>query len=198
MGAGSPAPGPAQSLPVQPSSDPEHESKLKKWRDKAKAAYARKKAAAKSGNPFSSPVSPSAGVDSQPLPQTVAPAALPWNPNDLQGFIDSILPEVEKLDIRSIVKAAEKISPALAAQVEKDAGWNPVAKTTLSKSGAQVAAKYLGKAGVPAENAPEVFLLGAIASIVISRQNLLSKLEDMAKKNDGLSQAIRETGGVRP
>jgi len=107
---------------------------------------------------------------------------VPWDPGVLSPLFQAVIPEVEKLDVASLRAKAAAIDQTLAARVEKDAAWNPVAKATLTTTGPQVVAQALNSAGISAEHAPAIALCTAVASIFAGRTILARKLEELASR----------------
>lgn len=124
---------------------------------------------------------PSLGDDGEPPVHLAAP--LPWDASLLAPVVGEILAALEAVSVRQLKERAAKVADApsgFVATVEKDAEWNTVAKTALSSAVPQVAAKWLNRSGVSAENAPEVIAFTAMASIYLGHTMLLKKLEAMA------------------
>lgn len=126
------------------------------------------------------PPLPSLGDDGEAPVSLEAP--LPWDATLLAPVVGEILAALEAVSVRQLKERAAKVPDAPAgfvATVEKDAEWNTAAKTALGSAVPQVAAKWLNKSGVSAENAPEVIALTAMASIYLGHTMLLKKLEAM-------------------
>lgn len=128
-------------------------------------------------------------VAATPGPVVPGVAVVPWDPGLLSPLFQAVVPEVEKLDVASLRAKAAAIDDQLAARVEKDAGWNPVAKATLTTTGPQVVAQALNSAGISAEHAPAIALVTAVASIFAGRTILARKLDEMAARARGGSSA---------
>ena len=64
-------------------------------------------------------------------------------------------------------------------EIETDAKWSTPAKKALEIAGPQVAAKWLNKTGISAENQPEVVLGTAVASILAGHVLLLRRLDKL-------------------
>lgn len=200
LGPAGPTPAPPAAVPVGPApkvykSTPEERQR---WRLKAQMARAKRLAAA--GQPGAAdevarlqrdlgsvPVgAPRLATDPvATAPGTVVPgvAVVPWDPGLLSPLFAAVVPEVEKLDVASLRAKAAAIDDQLAARVEKDAGWNPVAKATLTTTGPQVVAQALNSAGISAEHAPAIALMTAVASIFAGRTILARKLDEMAARS---------------
>lgn len=87
-----------------------------------------------------------------------------------------MVPALEKADVASLTAQAREVAPDLVKMVERDAAWNPAAKATLLASGPVVTAKWLDRAGVGAQNAPEVALAVAVGGIIASRLMVVAEL----------------------
>ena len=198
MGPGgpTPTPSPAPAPPAGKSfkSTPEDRAR---WRRKYQLARARRLAATgapgaaeeverikrdlgtgPAGSPGVAPDAPPAA----PGPVAAAVGPVPWDPGVLSPLFQAVIPEVEKLDVASLRAKAAAIDETLAARVEKDAAWNPVAKATLTTTGPQVVAQALNSAGISAEHAPAIALCTAVASIFAGRTILARKLEELASR----------------
>lgn len=103
----------------------------------------------------------------------------------LAPLFATVVPEVEKLDVASLRAKAAEIDGGLAAQVEKDAGWNPVAKATVISTGPAVVAQVMNSAGISAEHAPAIALVTAVGSILAGRMILARKLDEIAAQRKG-------------
>lgn len=210
LGMGPSGPAPAISAagapsPVKtPRSSPEDRER---WRQKYRLARARRLAA--SGHPgaaqdveriqrelvHSSPGTHRVAQDSGPTPAVSVGAPLgsvPWDAGVLSPLFQTVVPEIEKLDVSSLRAKAAAIDAQLATQVERDAAWNPVAKATITTTGPQVTAQALNAAGISAEHAPAIALATAVASIFVGRTILAQKLDEMAArpKNGTQSTAV--------
>lgn len=167
-------------------------------RAKWKAEKAARKAGWRSPRPpgrppvhFDQPLAPPL-PGANPGPDPAAPGQLspapghlvsiPWNPNILAPLFEQLLPEAEKWEISLLTKKARKISPAALAIVEENAAWNPVARKSLLTAGPEVAAKWLNKAGIGAENAPEITLALAILAIYSGHQSVSRRLDELAPR----------------
>lgn len=123
-------------------------------------------------------------AESGPGPVAPAPGdppAVPWDASVLEPLFRSIVPEVEKLDIAALKAKAATLGEDMVRTVEKDAAWNPVAKTTLISTAPAVVAQTLNSIGISATHAPALALLGAIGAILTGRQILAAKLDELAK-----------------
>jgi len=208
MGPGGPAPTPGAAGAVAPLKTPRSSPEdRERWRQKYRLARARRLAAA--GQPgaaqdveriqrelvHSTPgthrVAPDAGsTPGVPVGAPLGP--VPWDAGVLSPLFQAVVPEVEKLDVASLRAKAAAIDGQLAAQVEKDAAWNPVAKATITTTGPQVVAQALNSAGISAEHAPAIALATAVASIFAGRTILARKLDEIAArpKNGTESNAV--------
>lgn len=108
---------------------------------------------------------------------------MPWDSGTLKPLFEELVPALEKADVASLKKRAEKISPDLVLLVETDGKWSEPAKTSILSAAPQVAAKWLNASGISAENQGEVVLAIAAISILTSRSLLIGKLDQMAAKN---------------
>lgn len=173
--------GRARSDGLVPGSPEAREADREKDRERKRAARARRRPGVGSAD---APPLPSK-LDAAQAPDA-APAAVPWDAGQLAPLFEQMVPAVERWDVSGLVDKARKVPgmpPDLLKEIEKDAAWNPVAKASLVAAGAQVAVKWLNRTGLGAENAPEVVLATALASIVVGRSILVSKLDDMAKQS---------------
>lgn len=140
------------------------EAKRSKWRDKSRAAHARKSG----GVPPVPPppgVSPAPAVGGQP-PAAVDPAGpVPWTADLLRPIFGEVVPAVERARMKSRLSLAEKVGPEAVEVVKEKGGWPEPAKLTVINSGSRCAAKWLNKSGLSAEYSDEVALVGAIAAI---------------------------------
>lgn len=100
----------------------------------------------------------------------------------LQPLFQTLVPEIEKVDVESLKAKAARIDPELASKVEADARWNPVARSTLTSTGPQVCAQTLNSMGISAEHGPAIALATAVASILASRTLLARKLDQLANR----------------
>jgi len=138
------------------------------------------------------------GPDPAPLPSVAgAPAAapgalgadpglegapvLPWEAKMLEPLFEQLLPAVEELSVNQIASRATKarLPVEMVREIETDAKWSTPAKKALEIAGPQVAAKWLNKTGISAENQPEVVLGTAVASILAGHVLLLRRLDKL-------------------
>ena len=180
--AGKPA---AQSAGAQSTAD-----QRARWR----AKYARQKAR-KLGVDFV-PETPGFAPTIDRVEEKVASlVVLPWNPNTLLPLAEQLADSFERADIEGLKAKANKISPELVADVQKDAPWHPASKKALATSGSAIGAKWLAKMGIKEENAPEVVFCAAAAAILAGRNVLVSKLDKLIlemKKNGGTEKSEKE------
>jgi hypothetical protein len=102
----------------------------------------------------------------------------------VRPLFDTILPQIEKLTVEQAVAAASKLKDdSLVAMVRREAPWNPVAKATVLAQGPEETAALMNSLGVDATHGRAVILAGAIGSIFVQHRMLLSKLEQMAKRD---------------
>jgi len=152
-----------------------------KWREKNRRAYARRMAKER-GEPDPFPdtavVDPAGAGPVAPSPGD--PVPVPWDASILEPLFRAIVPEVEKLDIAALKAKAAPLGEELVRMVEKEAGWNPVAKTTVTTTGPAVVAQVLNSVGISSAHAPALALVGAIGAILTGRQILAAKLEELA------------------
>lgn len=121
---------------------------------------------------------PVAGVGT--VPGALAPSGpVPWDAETLRPLFEQLIPSAEQFAVAQLTGKAAKadLPPAVLREIEKDARWSPPTKAALTLSGPQVAAKWLNKTGVSAENQAEVVLLTALAALVASHAMLSRKLD---------------------
>lgn len=174
-----------------PKSTPEQRER---WREKSRLAYQRRQARAK-GLPDPTPAAPQPSAP--PPGQNPDVPAVPWDPGLLAPFWQSIVPEVEKLDVATLKREADPLGPAIVEKIEKDAPWNPVAKTTLIQTGPAVTASVLNSMGLSSEHAPTVAFVGALGAILTGRAMLSATIkkmvtEDRAAKSAQGSEPLRK------
>ncbi len=191
MGPSSPAPSNPGSPPVATSAPKSTPEQRERWREKSRLAYQRRQARAK-GLPDPTPAAPQPSAP-PPSPAPDVPS-VPWDPGLLKPFWASIVPEVEKLDVASLKREAAPLGATIAEKVEKDAPWNPVAKTTLIETGPAVTASLLNSMGLSAEHAPTVAFIGALGAIVTSRSMLAAQLKKMVAEE----RAAKSAQGSEP
>jgi hypothetical protein len=183
---GTAQPNPAANGRVFKSSPEQRE----KWR-----LYKLKQKSAKTGVPFVAPIPVAPSAADPASPGSAVPGHVPWNPDGpLAGVFKTIVPAVEKFNVRTLVEAARKIGdPEFELLVQKEAPWNPEAREVLEKTGPEVAAKLLNRAGISSENAPEVaFFLTAIG-IAVSQSILAFKVSAAVKAKAEPSPEKSET-----
>lgn len=182
VGLGSPPQTISGSAPVGAAPQKSTEEQRAKWREKNRLAWLRKSARAK-GLP--DPVPPVALPSAPPPGQPGDIPGVPWDPGVLAPFWQSVVPEVEKLDVASLAKKAVPLGEAIVAKVKSDAPWNPVAKATLISTGPHVTAAALNAMGLSAEHAPTVAFVGAVGAILTGRTLLMNQLERMVAEARG-------------
>jgi hypothetical protein len=129
------------------------------------------------GAPVASPVAtPVAGEVAQPGVAHVS--FVPWDAQTLKPLFDQLIPTVEELHVDHLTGIAEeaKCSADTVKEIGKDARWPGPSRKAIEISAPQVAAKWLNKSGISAENQPEVVLGTAIVSIFVSHRKLVLKL----------------------
>lgn len=139
-----------------------------------------------------------ASADPPPLPAAGGPGApvgggadfggdsvdggpVPWDSKQLAPLFDQLIPAVEALAVTQLTGKAlkAKLPRELVADIEKDGRWNEPAKKALAVAGPQLAAKYLNKTGVSAENQPEIVFGTALASIAVGHFRLVQRLNEL-------------------
>ena len=127
-----------------------------------------------------SPVAaPVAGEAAQP---GVAPVSfVPWDAQTLKPLFDQIIPTVEDWHVDHITGLVDgaKLPTEIMKEIGRDARWPAPSRKAIEISAPQVAAKWLNKSGISAENQPEVVLGTAIVSIVVSHRKLSLKLQKL-------------------
>ena len=104
-----------------------------------------------------------------------------WQPEMLKPLFEQLIPTVETMTVAQVTSRAEKarLPGALVKEIEENAAWNEAARKALELAGPQVAAKWMNKTGISAENQPEVVLGTAVAAIVASHVLLLRRLDKL-------------------
>jgi hypothetical protein len=105
---------------------------------------------------------------------------VPWTSETVRPLLETVVPLIEKADVRSLVEEAAKVSAACAELIGKKAFWNVAAKAALIQSGAEMFAKWMNKFGVSAEYAPEISFALAACSIWAGRQLLVDEIRKLA------------------
>lgn len=116
---------------------------------------------------------------------------MPWTADTLKPLAVELVPILEDFDTSGIKDAAKAISPE-ALQAVAGYKWNPNAKSALVSSGSAVAAKYLNRSGISAENAPEVSLGIALLSIYWGRTIIVKELEKLAEEKKREREKARD------
>ncbi len=103
---------------------------------------------------------------------------------------------MEALTVRQVVDRAEKakLPAAVVREVEKDCAWNEASKKALAVSTPQVAAKWLNKSGISAENQPELVMGTAIAGIVVGHTRVFKRLDKIIASQVAEQNSHQKTG----
>ncbi len=121
--------------------------------------------------------------DSGPMPgiASVPGGPVPWDSQTLKPLFDQLIPTVEKLCVTKISNMATqaRLPGELVRDIERDATWSEPAKKALTLSGPQLAAKYLNKTGISAENQPEVIFFTAAITIASGHAMIMKRLEKL-------------------
>ena len=121
--------------------------------------------------------------DSGPMPgiASVSGGPVPWDSQTLKPLFDQLIPTVEKLCVTKISNMATqaRLPGELVRDIERDATWSEPAKKALTLSGPQLAAKYLNKTGISAENQPEVIFFTAAITIASGHAMIMKRLEKL-------------------
>lgn len=130
-----------------------------------------------SAAPDAPPGLPPAPGDS-PAPAPGGPG-VPWDPGLVKPIFEQLIPACEKYAQGRLVAKAGKLAapPELIREIERDAAWPAPAKAALVSAGPICAAKWLNQSGIGAENAPEVILGTALATLVAHHLALSAKLD---------------------
>lgn len=149
-------------------------------------AAARQSAAAANPAPLPAAVAgegqtPLGGVGTGPSLPFDGSGVTPWDSQTLKPLFDQLLPAVEALTVRQIVERADKakLPGAVVKEIEKDAAWAEPSRKALAVAAPQVAAKWLNKSGVSAENQPELVMGTALAAIIVGQQATLRRLDKL-------------------
>jgi len=118
-------------------------------------------------------------VDPLLLAEAAPPVA--WEASQLTPIFQQLLPAVEQLTVNQVLQRAGKarLPGELLHEIEDEAKWSAPTKKALELSGPQVAAKWLNKTGISAENQPEVVFGTAVASLLASHVMLLRRLDKL-------------------
>lgn len=110
------------------------------------------------------------------------------------------MPALEKWLVSRIgAKAAKARLPAdLVKEIEKDAAFPGPAKAALVTTGPICVAKWLNQAGIGAENAPEVILATAVASIAASQFMLSARLDNLVKEANRPPEKPKDAPAPKP
>lgn len=145
---------------------------------------------------------PNAAPSGSPVAGAVSEARpfVPWTPDIVRPFTAELIPVVEAVDANGLVEDAKKKLPeAFVKEVKKDAGWPAAAKKILDGALPRLAAKYLNKTGISAENADEVAVGSAVVMILHSRNALkdrMSKIAEELKHMQKKNEPARSAGTV--
>lgn len=114
-----------------------------------------------------------------PVPGIEAGAPVPWDPNALRPLFEQLIPACEELAVSQITTRAAKakLPREVIGDIEKEGRWSKPAKSALELAGPQLAAKWLNKTGISAENQPEVIFGTAVATIAVSHMRLIQRLD---------------------
>jgi hypothetical protein len=115
------------------------------------------------------------------LPGTPVAPVVPWDASTLQPAVEIFLPAAEELMVNQIASRAAKarLPGDIVKEIEAEAKWSASAKKGLEVSTAQVAAKWLNKAGISAEYQPEVTFLTALGRVLGGHALLLRRLDKL-------------------
>lgn len=124
---------------------------------------------------------PAPAGDPPPLAAPDGSAFIPWQAGMLEPLFRQLVPAAEQMSVQQITARAEKahLDKELIADVADSAKWNAMSKKALEASGPQVAAKWLNKMGLSAENQAEVIFGTALASIVAGQVMVIKKLDKL-------------------
>lgn len=122
----------------------------------------------------------------------VAPVVA-WRAEDLKEFTDELIGAVEASRVESFSDKARKaqIPAAVVKEIAADSKFPRASKSGLEMSVPRVAAKWLNKTGVSAENKEEAVLIGSIAAIFLQGRRLASKLDELVKAAKATSTSAR-------
>src|SRR5438876_1602426 len=92
-----------------------------------------------------------------------------------------MIPTVEDLHVDHLTGIAEeaKLPADVVKEIGKDARWPGPSRKAIEIAAPQVAAKWLNKSGISAENQPEVVLGTAVVSIFVAHHKLSVKLQKL-------------------
>lgn len=170
------------------------------------AAAARASAAAANPAPLPAAVPgstppPAPGVGTGPsLPPAGVAGPLPWEAGTLKPLFDQLIPAVEVLTVRAVTDRADKarLPVAVVKEIERDAAWNEPAKKAIAVAAPQVAAKWLNKSGLSAENQPELVLGTAVAALLVHQNKVLSRLDKLIAANTAAAKAEEKKPEAKP
>jgi hypothetical protein len=117
------------------------------------------------------------------VPGVVAsPGALvPWLGKKIEPVSVQLVEVMESMAARQVAKRARlaNLPDETLNEVESSLAWEKGAKKLLAESSAEVAAKYLNKAGISAEYQPEITLAGAVLTVLYSHNKVLKRLDKL-------------------
>jgi hypothetical protein len=125
---------------------------------------------------------PQPGADGVLPGANAAPAPfVPWLGKKIEPVSERLVAIMEELRGRRISKRARlaNLPPETVEEIEHTIGWDNNLKRLLSESSAEVAAKYLNKAGVSAEYQPEITLAGALLAAIHSDNQVMKRLDKL-------------------
>lgn len=100
-----------------------------------------------------------------------------WDPSLLQPLFRDVLPAVEKASLERQKALAAEVGPELVRLVERDGPWPVAATATIVSQGPVVVCNALNAAGVGAEHAPTIALVGALSAIFVHSRMVTAELE---------------------
>jgi hypothetical protein len=130
-----------------------------------------------------------------PQPGAAPVSFVPWDAQTLKPLFDQLIPTVEDWHVDHITGLVEraKLPAEIVKEIGKDARWPGPSRKAIEVSAPQVAAKWLNKSGISAENQPELVLGTAIVSIAVSHRQLLLKLKKLLEAREAeLTRRINE------
>jgi hypothetical protein len=118
----------------------------------------------------------------------------------LRPLFEQLIPTVEALTVNQLTGRAEKahLPASLIKEIERDAKWSAVSKNAVNLAAPQVAAKWLNKSGISAENQPELVLGTALATIFASHTMLLRRLDKLIASRPTAPDVTRPAGEGKP
>lgn len=121
---------------------------------------------------------------------------MPWEPDALQGLIGELLDAAEEGRVQSFLVRCEQegLTGKLVKEIEKDAHFPKTAKIILKQSLPRLAAKWLNKAGISAENQDEVLTLTAVLLILQSQRKISIRISKAAEDLKQVQAVPSEAG----